>query len=231
MKNHIQVISIIVLFLLLAVAPPARAQSGGIMTFDLGSKLINVVIPEGYCQFEISNAVEGTIYNDMMQSYAENGRERVLILFADCTELETLRGKAKQTKPLMRIGVIGAPAEKDPIPLKLPADQKKLNAAMDKNYFSWAQKEFMKAVRKNRTFENSQFFGKLFADETAMYWGSKTEDILTVTGTMNLKQRAVHLTLTAPYIGNPQELKLLARKVQEGVKAIRAANPNSPSGG
>lgn len=229
MNGRFPLIGVIALALFAFGAAPALAQ-GKIMTFDVAGKLTHVTIPNGHCEFNLQNRFQRAYYGGLLRALDAVGTERALVMFADCEQLNLLG--EKNPDGITRYGLITVPTKKNPLPIRLPGDQKTLNAAMEKNYFSWEKQAFQDYVKKMKLKAGTaQYFGKLFGDETAMYSGAMVAGLLQVTGTMNLGQRAVNLTLYDSFRGNPQELKVLAREVQEGVKAIRELNAQPPAGG
>jgi hypothetical protein len=71
------------------VAGPARAQD--IETVQADGHALRLPIPAGYCRFTRQSPLEIELMR--MQDLAQAGKNRVLLMFGDCRQLEKIRAR------------------------------------------------------------------------------------------------------------------------------------------
>ena len=193
--------------LVLSATGPVHAQSK--QTVSLIGANVVLPIPSGYCAMTNSNAADAQLIS--LIERVNNGRNKLLLMFADCAQLKMFRTSGKD---LSNYGSYLAPVSANR-PVKIPrAHFAKIIGKQfekQKKMIEKAMKEAEQRVRNNAPgldLQKNENLGLIHRDDTAAFtgviqsWqteGSAASRLATVTGLTLVRDRVVSLNLAAPY--------------------------------
>ena len=216
--------------LLAAMVTAAGAKDRHVASV-LGADIV-LSIPQGYCALDRNNPVDEETITTLEQVNA--GRNTVLLMFADCKQLERLRTTGQS---LSNSGVYLAPASARS-PVKMSRSQFVREIAQVFKQRDLVEKWSEEGTRRVNAqdagveVERNVNLGLLHSDDTAVYTGvvqtlhvegEGKAQIATVGGLTLVRRRVVSVNLSAPYSGKATVKSLLSTQ-RDLVKALLAAN-------
>ena len=217
--------------LLLAIGSTAGAKDTQIASV-LGADVV-LPVPKGYCALNKENPADKEVISSIEQVNA--GRNTVLMVFADCKQLQAFRTKGQD---LSNSGSYMTPASRRE-PLKMPrarfvAEMAKV-LKQEKGPMDQAVEEAKRRAKAQETgteIDQNVNLGLLHSDDTGAYMGvlqtlqvdggGKTQ-VAIVAGLTLVRERVISVNLAAPGHGRDTVNALLAAQ-RAIVKALIAAN-------
>lgn len=217
--------------LVLSATGPAVAD--GNRTVSLVGADVTLPVPSGYCALVKSNAADNQLISLIERVNA--GRNRLLLMFAECAQLKTFRASGKD---LSSYGSYLAPVSASK-PVNMPRARFATiigkQFEKQKELIEKAMKEAKQRVRQNAPglkLQDNQNLGLIHQDDTGAFtgvvqnWqteGSAVSRLATVTGITLVRDRVVSMNLAASYTGKATVTALLSEQ-RKNIKRMIAAN-------
>lgn len=214
----------------LLVVMGCSAAAGTHRVSVLGADVV-LSIPKGHCALDKHNRADNEVISALEQVNA--GRNAILLMFADCKELETYRATGESVS---NSGVYMAPGSaRQPVRMSRAQFVAKV-AEVFRQQQPLVAKGHEEAKRRVKAhgaeIDQNVSLGLLRSDETALYtgvmqtWqveGGGKVQVATVTGLTVVRERVISINLSADYKGRDTVTALLA--TQRGlIRALIAAN-------
>ena len=217
--------------LVVACAAPALAE--GTRTVSVIGGNVVLPIPNGYCALSESNAADKQMISLIERVNA--GRNKVLMLFADCAQLQAYRTAGAD---ISKYGSYLAPmSAKRPVNMPRAAFAKVIGEQFQKQkaLIEKAQQEAKRRVQNAApgvALQDNQNLGLIHQDDTGAFtgliqkWqaeGSGPTRLATVSGLTLVRGRIVSMNLAAPHTGKTTVAGLLTAQ-RDNIKKLISVN-------